>query len=473
METSFTSLQSPIDTIPQQTAGSSKASSIAGSLFGRSQLSSILQYDISSILDDSGNAKSLSGPSDATTVIAAEHKLEPIRCKNVAFDTSCSPIPYLSSPSPGIAPRSILHKQISNPVKRPGSLSMSAMRSSPITPKLDLIHDDWFGLAPLASPESLSEISSISSRTSIAMSLAASIEKCLQGISLNSDLVLEDESELSTPKIMRRTPKISGNLSTCADDWKSVDKYKRMGKIFITNPIVPLHQSTDSSEQSFESASSLINQNNCYQPQRFVQTESSKSADNLDDVDSLITTKLTMSDSAILKECQSNCPKCPCRTSNIDCCKRFDHTKCVSVNSQRTLNSATGNSSSDTYHSAMSSLNCLEQVNISNGTKTKKLESNLRFGVLESHFPAFLENQESSMFLLPQSSPKIQLSSKNDRKVSILTKKRNNSDDKMFSKNESLPLLSSLSEKSSPSFVKRKKYVYPMSPATKRGESNV
>lgn len=473
METSFTSLQSPNDPITQQTAGSSKASSIAGSLFGRSQLSSILQYDISSILDDSGNAKSLSGPSDATTVIAAEHKLEPIRCKNVAFDTSCSPIPYLSSPSPGIAPKSILHKQISNPIKRPGSLSMSAMRSSPITPKLDLIHDDWFGLAPLASPESLSEISSISSRTSIAMSLAASIEKCLQGISLNSDLILDNDSELSTPKIMRRTPKISGNLSTCADDWKSVDKYKRMGKIFITNPIVPLHQSTDSSEQSFESASSLINQNILYQPpsQRFVQTENSKSADNLDDVDdNLIITKLTMSDSAILKECQSNCPKCPCRTSNIDCCKKFDHTICVSITNQRILNSATGNSSSDTYHSAMSSLNCLE----SNGMKTKKItESNLRFGVLESHFPAFLENQESSMLLLPQSSPKIQLSSKNDRRVSILTKKRNNSDDKMFAKNESLPLLSSLSEKSSPSFVKRKKYVYPMSPSTKKGESNV
>nr|CAD7197327.1 unnamed protein product [Timema douglasi] len=32
------------------------------------------------------------------------------------------------------------------------------------TLKLDLIHDDWFGLAPLATPESLSEVSSISSR---------------------------------------------------------------------------------------------------------------------------------------------------------------------------------------------------------------------------------------------------------------------------------------------------------------------
>ncbi|RZF32805.1 hypothetical protein LSTR_LSTR011451 [Laodelphax striatellus] len=32
--------------------------------------------------------------------------------------------------------------------------------------QIDLIHDDWFGLAPLATPESLSEVSSISSRAS-------------------------------------------------------------------------------------------------------------------------------------------------------------------------------------------------------------------------------------------------------------------------------------------------------------------
>lgn len=32
--------------------------------------------------------------------------------------------------------------------------------------RVDLIHDDWFGLAPLATPESLSEVSSISSRAS-------------------------------------------------------------------------------------------------------------------------------------------------------------------------------------------------------------------------------------------------------------------------------------------------------------------
>ncbi|XP_046683149.1 diacylglycerol lipase-alpha isoform X1 [Homalodisca vitripennis] len=35
-----------------------------------------------------------------------------------------------------------------------------------LAPQPDLIHDDWFGLAPLATPESLSEVSSISSRAS-------------------------------------------------------------------------------------------------------------------------------------------------------------------------------------------------------------------------------------------------------------------------------------------------------------------
>lgn len=37
---------------------------------------------------------------------------------------------------------------------------------SGIHSSVDLIHDDWFGLAPLATPESLSEVSSISSRAS-------------------------------------------------------------------------------------------------------------------------------------------------------------------------------------------------------------------------------------------------------------------------------------------------------------------
>lgn len=45
------------------------------------------------------------------------------------------------------------------------------------TVKVDLIHDDWFGLAPLATPESLSEVSSISSRAS---SLMLNIDRTLK-----------------------------------------------------------------------------------------------------------------------------------------------------------------------------------------------------------------------------------------------------------------------------------------------------
>lgn len=43
--------------------------------------------------------------------------------------------------------------------------------------KVDLIHDDWFGLAPLATPESLSEVSSISSQAS---SLMLNIDRTLK-----------------------------------------------------------------------------------------------------------------------------------------------------------------------------------------------------------------------------------------------------------------------------------------------------
>lgn len=102
--------------------------------------------------------------------------------------------------------------------------------------KLDLIHDDWFGLAPLASPESLSEVSSISSRASL---LVTQTTIC----------------EINTPKVMRRTPKIIGNLSTCADDIRNVRNFQ-MAKIFrrCSNNGSPATNS--SSNLSYESAAS-------------------------------------------------------------------------------------------------------------------------------------------------------------------------------------------------------------------------
>nr|CAI5825927.1 unnamed protein product [Callosobruchus analis] len=54
------------------------------------------------------------------------------------------------------------------------SLSLSFRSTSP---KVDLIHDDWFGLAPLASPESMSELSSIGSRASLVNSTSVVVEK--------------------------------------------------------------------------------------------------------------------------------------------------------------------------------------------------------------------------------------------------------------------------------------------------------
>ncbi|XP_021926065.1 sn1-specific diacylglycerol lipase alpha isoform X2 [Zootermopsis nevadensis] len=59
----------------------------------------------------------------------------------------------------------------------PYSSNSGRVTDSLKTVKVDLIHDDWFGLAPLATPESLSEVSSISSRTS---SLMLNIDRTLK-----------------------------------------------------------------------------------------------------------------------------------------------------------------------------------------------------------------------------------------------------------------------------------------------------
>lgn len=55
--------------------------------------------------------------------------------------------------------------------------------------KLDLIHDDWFGLAPLASPESLSELSSISSRASLIVAAATTKTTTIGGGDFNTPKV--------------------------------------------------------------------------------------------------------------------------------------------------------------------------------------------------------------------------------------------------------------------------------------------
>lgn len=69
------------------------------------------------------------------------------------------------------------------------------------------------GMAPLASPESLSEMSSVSS--------------------LPTPCGDEYESQMHTPKVLRRAPKISAPLSNI--DWKTIQEYEKLGQVFYTN----------------------------------------------------------------------------------------------------------------------------------------------------------------------------------------------------------------------------------------------
>lgn len=159
-------------------------------------------------------------------------------------------------------------------MKKPMSLSFTEVRSTRTisedsanedrgSRKVDLIHDDWFGLAPLASPESLSEISSISSRAASLgkLNLNSSIERVFHMASCQEevgtavittktttkhddeeeDLLLDDKEEeeeeeenIQTPVIMRRAIKVDMELSRCGDNWAEVEKYKRHGKVFVS-----------------------------------------------------------------------------------------------------------------------------------------------------------------------------------------------------------------------------------------------
>lgn len=501
LETSFTSLQSPCEIMPNP-VDSSKASSIAGSLFSRSQLNSILHYDATSTTYEDSLGRSMSaGPSEATTAVLTDHYH--YRGKSVAFDISRSSHPSTSSPSPNVLPKSILHRQTTNVVtKKPTTLSFS---DQPISNgHRNFQHDDWYGMAPLASPETLSEISSISSRTSFTLNLASSIEKYLHrmgsfkeypsnvnGANKQNDALPDEvyESQLVTPKVMRRTPKITGNLSTCADDWRLNDSYKRMGKVFLTNPLVPSNpnSSSNSSDQSYESTFSLTQSKCC------VTGENSKTIDDLDsdtptDALSSSTYKLALSDSAVLHECASTCPRCPCKrklSSPIECCRKSDHTSCI--DSGRDINTS---STSDTYYSAMSSLVLSDPTPYS--PKNASLSHDTlhghnspvtmyRSGVLESHFPVYPDTTASEYSTLLQRVRSPKIVQKNNRKRNDVVGSDKNriydeNDDRCFSRNESLPLLTSLTERNSPSsFVRRKVYPMTSSPPTtsRKSESNV
>ncbi|XP_055605108.1 diacylglycerol lipase-alpha [Uranotaenia lowii] len=511
LETSFTSLQSPLD--PPQPNPPSKASSIAGSILGaRSQLSSVV--------DDSGLPKSLSGPSEATTVILNEQQQHPnshhqqLRASSSASNPSTAKMVNFS-PSPNINrsdPAATALKE-----RKPASLSWNGTRQNSCEiRKVDLIHDDWFGLAPLASPESLSELSSISSRASFGVNLASSIDRYLEKISESKEASRGGdgdpllETQLHTPKIMRRTPKVSGNLSMCAEDVKTINSYKRMGKIFVLNRAP---SDSDSTVDSYESAHNVIvlDGNGILGVDSTSTSpikENSKSADNLGELNSRQTsssvtttskngvtkkTSFAVSDSAIPQECTSNCPSCPCRRSpGGPCCQKFNHRECYNYkytsfnifkfNRVRDSGSIRDSkSSSDTYHSAMSSLTGdLDSTNnfnsnSSNSSSSRTLQNScLKPGVLESHFPVFPEvSSEEKLSLLAKESPSrappvAAATTINSQRLNLRSALTNNNkrhteeDANVFSRNESLPLLANLVEKSSPTnYVRKKNSVYP------------
>ncbi|XP_039958758.1 uncharacterized protein LOC120773756 isoform X1 [Bactrocera tryoni] len=504
-ETSFANLQIPFDITTFSGLNSSKTSSIAGSILGRSQLSSAL-YDIS--VDESITTvtrRSPSVPSETATVIINDRDPLPIqRLKTVAFDIDADSVAIGKYMPISHVSKDALYRQYSvRAEKRKRNLPITALRrASDVSRPIDSLHDDSLGLAPLASPETLSEISSISSRTSAPISLANSIELYFHNLNLAADktngrAVLEGifESQLHTPKIMRRAPKFSENLSNCAEDSRNVDQYKRMGRVFVTLPPIfdGVHSnnnnqksSFDSSDDSYESVQSLsrfpskhdssIEHNsigcNVLQPK-----QSSKSLDPLDSVaieqkpTERNTKKLTFSDSEILNEAEVTEVK-----DNHSLL--FEHKRSLMGDIDKHTNCG---SADTTFYSASSSIEQfstpgkLMYCSNSSGNGISECQSVpeeviiIRPGVLESHFPvlesvSYLADLNSAETIddsnIPRCSTSINVPTKQKKHETVggRIRKRLSSEDFIFTRTEDFPLVSQLGEKSN----KRKAAVYPV-----------
>ncbi|KAH8397855.1 hypothetical protein KR222_003985 [Zaprionus bogoriensis] len=553
LETSFTNLQHQLEqhqrgVQPGGGGGGSKASSIAGSIFGRSQLSSTTTpYDISSVLDDSIATVAMRGKSpcsmlsESTTVVlnatAGETDEAAPRLKAVAFDMTLTPPP----PPPARAlqqqqqQQQPLARQHSEKKPRTLPLTQALRRASVSGQGVDLLHDDWYGLAPLASPETLSEISSVSSRSSVPISLANSIERYLQhmGVAVGAagmpKVPLEDifESQLHTPKVMRRAPKFSENLSGCAEDSRNLDQYKRLGRVFVTfprifpgtEPSMQHHQQqqrhqqrqhqhqrsldSNSSDDSFESAHSL---HRLQLPAAVACSASSKSADQLDET-RLPVKKLTFSDSNILADehCLRLCPHCPCRRDGRDCCTRSEHERCTEQSLATTAPAAaaaaakTATGSTDTncsFYSASSSLEQFatpsRQVQLQlNGGHTQPLDEILiRPGVLESHFPVYAGGGSEAcnttpVIVAPASPSPLSNGSGGaggQRRPDVVggrVRKRLSSEEFVFARSEELPMLVQIGDRSghsSPAGLRKQRRgccVYPVGNSIRLAGSDV
>ncbi|XP_052873431.1 diacylglycerol lipase-alpha [Anopheles cruzii] len=333
----------------------------------------------SSLVDDSGIPQSISGPSEMTTLILGEvQNAGPVS----AAAAVCVPPPLVSTIGGSSATvRTLNFIASANPTRndmflkfqhqpvtsasagsahhatahsRSENLSLGVTRrNSYEVQKVDLIHDDWFGMAPLASPESLSELSSISSRASVygvgvvGCPTDRSIEQPQQqhrdeGVA--ADGTASSASQLHTPKVLRRTPKVSGNLSTCAEDARTVYQYKRMGKIFVLDQPSSFDSGTtydgsfgnESNGSAPEEHSLLLTtiREKDFPPPSSALDEPSERPESW-----RLPTTHTVTDDALApsgsgqERCTSRCPACPCRSGAVEleavkCCERFNHREC-------------------------------------------------------------------------------------------------------------------------------------------------
>lgn len=421
------------------------------------------------------------------------------------------------------------------------NLSLNLIR--PERPKkIDLIYDDWFGLAPLASPESLSEVSSISSRASFAFHIDKS----------NLTEGLSSSYEIRTPKILRRTPKIPGNLSTCADDIKSVRYFQKLGQNskFRCPSTNGSSATTSSGDLSYESANSISIDRCCSKNEHYIESsrccgiEEENLITEVRDIQTSVDTDSYQSAENILdearnKENQNNNlrQKTIYMETHFDedifkmaenCVKPLRSPGCLDIRAGIQVLSKTYSQSSspqvlspstpqevdpDLISNLAIDLN-LEEENRSiqfhpiiltkddTSTKTNSIDSgsvcrtpseprNVTFNTQVFNIdPKFVcrtspvSSEESPAKhekwkwrkgdrwnLLPNRKTKISAKKSDSPKL-----KNRGDEEPCFSKNESLPLLSGLSgvnsEKTSPNFVRRKKYVYPITSIGK-GESSV
>lgn len=524
LETSFTSLQNPTVRIHPD---SSKASSVTDSTHNSSstttkltqkiqspnQMNSILSYDFASLLDEQFNNAAGTSTRTLTPSVVSDRRLnQPLgvynfgnmsngdyRAKNLSHSLGRKVDPSFCSDNKALY------------LKEKDSC------------KVDLIHDDWFGLAPLASPESLSELSSISSRTSLSQSnercinviTVASISRDAEAIS-SSEASLAPDYAMSTPKVLRRTPKIPGNLVNCADDIKNVVKYQKMNQNFrFLGRRVDGSLSNSSRESSFESATSAESGQLATvrttlpivrSPLKYVPSvdrsespfrsrkqdidqgdefclnvkEGFHSAENFIESKSSEESFVTKSDPNFLDISPETRNKLDKKHANGSAVKHFAESVETTIN-------IPGNSvstSSELFLSTKSSMHSYESCEAPmpspGNRKAILMKGKVVYGSSLSSESSPLHGQskgEASRLLEDSESERNEIELKKDI---VKPKKKSKSliDRSILSrKNESLPLLSNigspLTHSPPASYVKRKKYVYPINSVLTKGESSV